>query len=84
MAERPTERAKKNFGYAGGSANQASHQIKRAGPLSNDALDRLYEYNLAEAVSYLAQGSMAMADGLRATYVLLEEVRRLLEQQRRQ
>ena len=83
MAERPTERANKNFSHAGGSANQASHQIKRAGPLTNDDLDRLYKFNLAEAMSYLAQGSMAMAEGLRATYILLEEVKRLLEQQRR-
>jgi hypothetical protein len=72
---RPTEAAKFKFDKASRFANQAgghymtSRGVGKASDMEKD--DRL----LTAAVRELADGLVHLSDGLRATYILLEEVK---------
>ena len=78
MAEvRPTDSARGSFGRAKMNARMAhreSTQLKGA--------EQMYRSHLAVSVYDLAEGLESLTTGLRATYILLEEVKRLLEQRR--
>ena len=74
---RPTESARASFGRAKTNARMAhgeSTKLKGA--------DQMYRSHLAISVYDLAEGMESLTTGLRATYLLLEEVKRLLEQKR--
>jgi hypothetical protein len=70
MSDRPTDKAIQEFDKAGKAAHLAV-VLKDSHP----------EY-LAHAVHYLANGLTDLATGLRATYMLLEEVRDQLKRQK--
>ena len=67
MSDRPTDKAIKDFGVA---ANKAYLAASMKDPVQ-----------LAWAVNKLADGLIDMATGMRATYILLEEVKGLLLRQ---
>jgi hypothetical protein len=70
---RPTQQANYKFQKAYGFADQAGafYQITRAGG-SNEMGNRY----LSSAVREMAEGLQHLSDGLRATYILLEEVQK--------
>lgn len=67
MSERPTDKAIQDFGVA---ANKAYLAATMKDPVQ-----------LAWAVNKLADGLIDMATGIRATYILLDEVKGLLQRQ---
>lgn len=71
---RPTELATLLFQTASNSAHSAV--LDKAAPN--------YMKNIAHAVQLNADGLQSMATGLRATYILLEEVKGLLQRQNAQ
>lgn len=76
---RPTESAKYHFNRAKHFASEAGgHYMIHKGrePASPTELG---DRNLTRAVLELAEGFNSMSDGLRATYVLLDEVKGLLQ-----
>ena len=78
MAEpRPTESARSSFGRAKTNSRMAhteSTKLKGA--------EQMYRSHLAISVHDFAEGLESLTTGIRATYILLEEVKRLLEQRR--
>ena len=71
---RPTDRAKDHFSSAESAANFAGH-------IAN--IDETkYKVKLTKALEHLAQGLSEIATGQRATYLLLEEIKRTLNQRR--
>lgn len=75
--ERPTDIAKNSFGRVKMHSNMAhTEAIKIKGP------EAMYRSHTSVALNELGAGLEAMTVGLRATYLLLEEVKRLLEQRR--
>ncbi|MEQ1763233.1 MAG: hypothetical protein ABL984_08825 [Pyrinomonadaceae bacterium] len=78
MAEqRPTEKAVNNFGRVKTHSRMAhsdSTQLKGA--------EQMYRSNMAVALYELGEGMENLTTGIRATYILLEEVKRMLEQRR--
>ena len=70
---KPTEQAQKHFDYAVRAAKMATQFWEKPNPTDGDK--QLGEYNQATAVAHLAKGLSELAVGLRATYILLEEVR---------
>lgn len=75
--KRPTESAKMHFGIAQTHTRMA-HQIAA----KDKGDDGMYKSNVAVAIYELADGLNDLTTGIRATYILLEEVKRLLEQQK--
>lgn len=74
---RPTDIAKSAFGRVQTHSRMAhAEAVKLKGP------EAMYRSHLAISLGELGQGLEAMTTGLRATYILLEEVKRLLEQRR--
>lgn len=69
---RPTEEAATFFGQATSSAFSAGSFA--------DKNDRAAQFE-AKALNQIANGLEALSRGIRATYILLEEVKRLLERQ---
>jgi hypothetical protein len=72
---RPTEEAGVFFGQATSSAFSAGAFA--------DKNDRAMQYE-AKALNQIANGLEALSRGMRATYILLEEVKKLLERQNNQ
>jgi hypothetical protein len=78
MAEqRPTEKAGNNFGRVKTHSRMAhSESTKLKGA------EQMYRSNLAVAMYELGEGLENLTTGIRATYILLEDVKRMLEQRR--
>jgi hypothetical protein len=77
---RPTERAKELFDIADKSASVACNLFFKNAPSQNDL--KTGHYYESAAIVNLAQGLGNLAAGLRATYMLLEEVKKQLESAR--
>ena len=78
MAEKkPTEQARFHFGLAQQHARLA-HQIA-AKDVGNDGMQKS---NISIALYEVAEGMSEQATGIRATYILLDEVKKLLQQGR--
>jgi hypothetical protein len=75
--KRPTDSAKIHFGIAQ-THSRIAHQIAA----KDQGDDGRYKSNVAVAINELSDGLNDLTIGLRATYILLEEVKRLLEQQK--
>ena len=75
--KRPSESAKMHFGIAQTHSRMA-HQIAA----KDKGDDGMYKSNVAVAIYELADGLNDLTTGIRATFILLEEVKRLLEQQK--
>ena len=75
--KRPTDSAKIHFGIAQTHSRMA-HQI--AAKDTGD--DGMYKSHVAIAINELADGLNDLTTGIRATYILLEEVKRFLELQK--
>lgn len=74
--KKPTESARVHFGIAQTHSRMA-HQIA-----AKDKGDEgMYRSNISVAIYELADGLNDLTTGIRATYILLEEVKRLLERQ---
>ncbi|MEP6850290.1 MAG: hypothetical protein ABI999_15630 [Acidobacteriota bacterium] len=67
---RPTERAKLMFLAADTTSNVARSTIQDKDP------DAIYKTMLADSLNSLAKGLSELATGIRATYILLDEVKR--------
>lgn len=78
MAEpRPTEKATGNFGRVKTHSRMAhSESTKLQGQ------EQMYRSNMAVALYELGEGMENLTVGIRATYLLLEDVKRLLELRR--
>lgn len=78
MAEqRPTEKATHNFGRVKTHSAAAQGEATRLkGP------EQMFRANVAVALYELGDGLENLTTGIRATYLLLEEVKRLLELRR--
>lgn len=78
MAEpRPTEKAASSFGRAKLNARMAhSESTKLKGA------EQMYRSHMAISLHDLSEGLENLTTGIRATYILLDEVKRLLEQRR--
>jgi hypothetical protein len=78
MAEqRPTEKAGNNFERVKSHSRMAqieSTKLKGA--------EQMFRSNLAVAIYELGEGLENLTTGIRATYILLEEMKRMLEQRR--
>jgi hypothetical protein len=83
MSDRPTDNAKERFGRASSKASEASRLFSY---LKMGADNKLVQQTdkeraqvlLADSVHYLAWGMRDLSAGLRATYMLLEEINRKL------
>ncbi|MEQ1764651.1 MAG: hypothetical protein ABL984_16095 [Pyrinomonadaceae bacterium] len=77
---RPTENAIEKFKGAASWANSAKFsltQIGIGGGMETDKnMEKAYRHGQLNAIIDLANGLTEMATGLRATYILLEEVKR--------
>jgi hypothetical protein len=69
MSDRPTELAESKF-------KQARMEAIQAGPNSPNDLAHLHRVHMSNAMLLMAEGLTQMAIGLRATYVLLEQMQR--------
>jgi hypothetical protein len=78
MGKRPTEEAKGRFGYADRAATQASIAYDQVSPAN---ADQVGNHSMAVAMAHLARGLNHLSDGLRATYILLEDVKQQLDRQ---
>jgi len=81
MTDRPTDNAKAHFAHASQRASEAERLIsilqRGNNPPPLDDRQR-GEVALANAIYYIAWGLKDLSTGLRATYVLLEEVSKRL------
>ncbi len=78
-SDRPTDNAKGKFILAWSHAGEANRLLGRLPPGSNQLDDKQRgAWLLASAVSDMAKGLEHLSSGLRATYLLLEEVNRKL------
>ena len=75
--KRPTDSAKIHFGIAQ-THSRLAHQISA----KNQDNEAMYKSHVAVAIYELSDGLNDLTTGIRATYILLEEVKRLLEQQK--
>jgi hypothetical protein len=71
---RPSEIAQMDFESAGADGMEA-YKFANGGASDKDS----YEVRMAQAVTSTAYGLNALATGLRATYILLEEINRKLD-----
>ncbi|QQS14244.1 MAG: hypothetical protein IPK81_08770 [Rhodospirillales bacterium] len=78
MAKKPTEQAEFNFKRAEEAAMSIVNGLKP----KNDPTSTIH-YNTSVGITHLARGMGHLAVGLRATYLLLEEVNRKLDAQAR-
>jgi hypothetical protein len=78
---RPTEQAQKWFENAQTIAARAERTLWKTPMTSSSHQSGIYDQ--AMALGNLAKGLGEIAVGLRATYILLEEVKNLLERQGR-
>lgn len=76
--KRPTEQARQNFDRAKTHSAMA-HQISAR----EKDQEAMYRSHSAVSLQEIAEGLGNLTTGLRATYILLEEVKRLLERQPR-
>ncbi len=72
--KKPTESARVHFGIAK-SHSQMAHQIAA----KNQGDEGMQKSHMAIAVYELADGMADLATAVRATYILLDEVKRLLQ-----
>lgn len=70
MSDRPTDKASYSFEFAKNSANNFN-----LGSVSND------QKFLFTTLAKIAEGLQHMTKGMRATYILLEEVKELIQRQ---
>lgn len=78
-SDRPTDKAKAHFILASSKSGQAHFALGRLPAGSNQFPDeQRAAWLLASAVSNIASGLEQLSSGLRATYMLLEEVNRKL------
>ena len=82
MSDRPTDKAREHFGRAMQRANEANRKFSIL-PMQGNKLRQADDHQLGEialsaAVEQLAWGFRDLSIGLRATYLLLEEVNRKL------
>jgi len=78
MAEpRPTEKATNNFGRV-----KSHSRLAHSESTSLKGQEQMYRSNIAVALYELGDGLENLTTGIRATYILLEEVKRMLEQRR--
>lgn len=80
---KPTEMAKSHFDSAARGAGEASNVVGRLGVDANGRVIQLNKtehglFLLAGAVRQLAKGLEDLTTGVRATYILLDEVNRKL------
>jgi hypothetical protein len=73
----PTESAKAQFDYAANAAKTATQYLNKQQASAGDS--QLGSYNQAVALAHLAMGLSNLATGLRATYMLLEDVKGQLD-----
>ena len=75
--QRPTDIAKSSFGRVKTHSKMAhSEAVKLKGS------DSMYRSHIAISINELGEGLEALTVGLRATYLLLDEVKRMLEHRR--
>lgn len=72
--KKPTDEARFQFGMSQ-SQTKLAHQIS----MRDKSSEGMYKSHIAVSLHQIAEGLNAMATGMRATYILLEEVKRLLE-----
>lgn len=78
MAEpRPTEKAARAFGRVKTHSRLAHTESTKL-----KGVEQMYRSNVAVSIHDLGEGLENLTTGLRATYILLEEVKRMLEQRR--
>jgi hypothetical protein len=78
MAEaKPSEKARSSFDRAKTHARMAHSEST-----SLKGAEQMFRSHLAVSVYELAEGLESLTVGVRATYILLEEVKRMLEQRR--
>jgi hypothetical protein len=70
---KPTEQAQKYFDYAVQSAKLSSQFLEKQNATAGEK--QLGDYNQTVALALIAKGLSELAIGLRATFILLEEVR---------
>ena len=84
MTDRPTDKAREHFGFATNKADEAHRRFStlKFDKVANKVIDaddhQLGEIALARAVGYLAWGLRDLSAGLRATYILLDEINKKL------
>jgi hypothetical protein len=71
----PTESAEMHFRQAAGSALVSKQKTRGLINAASPNPEQYAQFLLADAVSELAQGLSDLAVGLRATYILLEQVK---------
>jgi hypothetical protein len=75
MADRPTDSAQMMFNLSTELSRAAAHSAKNKGDVAQEGV--------ALAVNHIAQGLSHLSEGLRATYILLEEVQRSVKRTQR-
>ncbi len=75
---RPTENAKFNFDQADTFIAQAGLKLKAVKPPAGDEARHEAELDMWRGLWLTNKGLIDLSTGLRATYILLEEVKRLL------
>jgi hypothetical protein len=75
--KKPTEQARLHFGIAQ-QHSRLAHQI--SAKENNDV--GMQKSHMAISLYEIAEGMSELATGIRATYILLDEVKKLLEQRR--
>lgn len=76
MSRKPTEQAEASFRYAERASMAALNGVKAKGDEMSVAT-----YNIGTSLVHMARGMTNLAIGLRATYLLLEDVNRKLDAQ---
>ena len=76
--QRPTDKALSNFGRV----KTHSRMAHVDGVRDKTSKEGTYQSHMAISLYELGDGLESLTTGLRATYILLEEVKRLLEQRR--
>lgn len=76
---KPTEMAKTRFDYANRAAKEAAAALDKKSATPADIQQS--SYNQAAALAHVARGLGDLAVGVRATYILLEEIKGMLERQ---
>ena len=75
--QKPTDIARSSFGRVKTHSRLA--HVESAKSTGGDAM---YRSHIAVSINELGAGLEALTTGLRATYILLEDVKRMLEQRR--
>jgi hypothetical protein len=72
--KKPTDQARFQFGMAL-TQTKLAHQIS----MKDKGNEGMYKSHIAISLQQIAEGLNAMATGMRATYIVLEDIKRLLE-----